>query len=235
MSSQPIQARPRPPSAARSPALGEQAVVWVLWLTYGSFYFCRTNIAAAVPGLQADLHLDKEQIGQILAILKVTYGTGQLINGQLAERLSPRVLLASGHGAVVDAQSGVRDGDFLVALDVTAGRRGEGSEARVRMASLVDRDWLSPTHTAFEHWIDESSGVVRAAERDHYGAIVLTERPTSPDPVVASRLLAEAFALRGLSSADEQLVRRLRFAGIDLGDRLVRRLRDRQGRAGDLT
>lgn len=129
---------------------------------------------------------------------------------------SPRVLLASGHGAVVDAQSGVRDGDFLVALDVTAGRRGEGSEARVRMASLVDRDWLSPTHTAFEHWIDESSGVVRAAERDHYGAIVLTERPTSPDPVVASRLLAEAFALRGLSSADEQLVRRLRFAGIDL-------------------
>jgi sugar phosphate permease len=96
VSSQPIQARPGPPSAARSPALGEQAVVWVLWLTYGSFYFCRTNIAAAVPGLQADLHLDKAQIGQILAILKVTYGTGQLINGQLAERLSPRVLLATG-------------------------------------------------------------------------------------------------------------------------------------------
>lgn len=129
---------------------------------------------------------------------------------------SPRVLLASGHGAVVDAQSGVRDGEFLVALDVTAGRRGEGSEARIRMAAVVDREWLSPTHTALEHWIDESSGTVRAAERDYYGAIVLSERPTAPDPEAAARLLAEAFAGRALSAADEQLVRRLRFAGLDL-------------------
>ena len=28
----------------------ERAAVWTLWLTYGAFYFCRTNISAAVPG-----------------------------------------------------------------------------------------------------------------------------------------------------------------------------------------
>jgi ATP-dependent helicase HrpB len=136
--------------------------------------------------------------------------------GRRRVRGSPRVLLASGHGAVIDGQSGVRDGDFLVAVDVTAGRRGEGSEARIRMASLVDREWLSPTHTAFEHWIDESSGGVRAAARDYYGAIVLTERPASPDPDVSARLLADALVRAGLTREHEQLVRRLRFAGLSL-------------------
>ncbi|MEO8074931.1 MAG: hypothetical protein ABI818_01300, partial [Acidobacteriota bacterium] len=45
---------------------------------------------------------------------------------------SPRVLLASGHGAAVAAESGVRDGEYLLALDVQAGRRGDASEARIR-------------------------------------------------------------------------------------------------------
>ena len=60
------------------------------------------------------------------------------------ERGSPRVLLASGHGAVVGPESGVRDGEFIVALDVTAARTGEIAEARIRMARVVERSWLSP-------------------------------------------------------------------------------------------
>jgi MFS transporter, OPA family, glycerol-3-phosphate transporter len=74
----------------------EAAVIWVLWLTYGSFYFCRTNISAAVPGLEAELALSKGEIGLILGSLKIAYGLGQFINGQLAERISPRKLLALG-------------------------------------------------------------------------------------------------------------------------------------------
>jgi ATP-dependent helicase HrpB len=128
---------------------------------------------------------------------------------------SPRLLLASGHGAVIGPESGVRDGEFLAALDVTAGKRGEGSEARVRMASLVDREWLTPTGSRLEHFLDDASGVVRAISRDYYGALVLTERPHAPDPYEAARLLSEAFAARDLSDADQQLIRRLRFAGLD--------------------
>ena len=30
---------------------GENRTIWVIWLVYGAFYFCRTNISAAVPGL----------------------------------------------------------------------------------------------------------------------------------------------------------------------------------------
>lgn len=79
----------------------EQSVVWVLWLTYGAFYFCRTNISAAVPGLKGSLAdgglaLSGDEVGWILASLKIAYGLGQLINGQLSERISPRVMLAIG-------------------------------------------------------------------------------------------------------------------------------------------
>ncbi len=80
---------------------GEQRAIWLIWLTYGAFYFCRTNISAAVPGMQAPagqggLALSGDEVGWILASLKLTYGLGQLINGQLSERVSPRLLLAGG-------------------------------------------------------------------------------------------------------------------------------------------
>ena len=88
-----------PPAYAVLP--GENAVVWTLWLTYGAFYFCRTNISAAVPGLtrsvsEGGLGLSGEQVGLILASLKIAYGLGQFFNGQLSERFSPRVMLAIG-------------------------------------------------------------------------------------------------------------------------------------------
>ena len=81
--------------------LGQRGVIWTLWLTYGAFYFCRTNISAAVPGLKAPLGdgglgLSGNEIGWILASLKIAYGLGQLLNGQLSERISPRVMLALG-------------------------------------------------------------------------------------------------------------------------------------------
>jgi sugar phosphate permease len=84
------------PGAKSSWVPSEGLVLWVLWMTYGAFYFGRTNIAAAVPGIEADLGYSKTQIGLILGALKVAYGVGQLVNGQLAERLSAKKLLALG-------------------------------------------------------------------------------------------------------------------------------------------
>ena len=85
----------------RFPVPAETSVIWALWLTYGAFYFCRTNLSAAVPGMksavdQGGLGLSGEEVGWILASLKIAYGLGQLLNGQLSERISPRVLLALG-------------------------------------------------------------------------------------------------------------------------------------------
>ena len=83
-------------------AIGRQnSIAWIVWLTYGAFYFCRTNVSAAVPGMKSSigaggLGLDEKDIGLILAGLKIAYAVGQLLNGQLAERISPRRLLAVG-------------------------------------------------------------------------------------------------------------------------------------------
>ena len=125
----------------------------------------------------------------------------------------PRVLMFSGHGAVISVESGVRGGDYVLALDVQAGRRGEQSEARVRIASEVERDWLTATHTETRYEVEALSGSLRAAEREMFGALVLRERAVTPDPAVAAQYLASAFLERALSEQDEQLVRRLHFAG----------------------
>lgn len=75
--------------------------MWTVWLTYGAFYFCRTNISAAIPGLRASpdvggLGLTATQVGYFLAATKIAYGLGQLVNGQFSEQFSPRKLLAVG-------------------------------------------------------------------------------------------------------------------------------------------
>jgi len=80
---------------------GESTLLWTVWFTYGAFYFCRTNISAAVPGLKESvetggLGLSATQIGYILGATKIAYAVGQLVNGQFSEQLAPRKLLAIG-------------------------------------------------------------------------------------------------------------------------------------------
>jgi ATP-dependent helicase HrpB len=131
---------------------------------------------------------------------------------------SPRFLLASGHGAVLGRESGVRDGQFIVAVDVQAGRRTDTTEATIRIASAIDPEWLrSPdTRSLWRRQVDHAleSGRVHAVEREYYGAIVVAERPIEVDPAIAGRLLADAFRSREPSEADAQLLRRLRFADL---------------------
>ena len=84
------------PSARLEHHRGESGIIWTLWLTYGAFYFCRTNISVALPGIEAELGYSKTTMGIVLLSLKVSYGVGQFVNGQLAEQFRPRVLLAIG-------------------------------------------------------------------------------------------------------------------------------------------
>jgi ATP-dependent helicase HrpB len=129
---------------------------------------------------------------------------------------SQKVLLASGHGAYVGPESGVRDGDYLVAIDVTASQTGDTAEARIRMAAIVEREWLEPTDVRLEHAFDETSATVRAVEREYYGVIVLSERNVAPAADVVAAMLAEIYRQRRLGADDRQLLRRLRFAGIEV-------------------
>ena len=97
-------------------ARAQRQVIWLLWATYGAFYFCRVNIAAAVPGIEVEFELSKAQIGTILGGLKLAYGIGQLVNGQLSERIRPRILLAIGMftSAGLKAVFGLATGMYLL-------------------------------------------------------------------------------------------------------------------------
>ena len=129
---------------------------------------------------------------------------------------SPRVLLASGHGGVLDRASVVLDGEFLLALDIEPGERGPGAEARVRLASRVERDWLPPTTRRVEHRFDPKTGAVRATEFERVLGLTIAERAATPDPAKAFPLLVNAFVARGVTPDQEPIAARLRFAGIEL-------------------
>lgn len=104
-----------PAAGATGPPAGENLVLWVIWLTYGSFYFCRQNISLAVPGMRAE-GLTDIQVGSILGGLKVAYAVGQLVNGQLAERLAARWLLAGGMfgSALLNVLFGLAEGLYFL-------------------------------------------------------------------------------------------------------------------------
>lgn len=127
-----------------------------------------------------------------------------------------RFLLATGHGAALAREAGDVGGEFMVALDVVAAAREGISESRIRAASPVEREWIQPTSATIEHRFDAPSGRVRAARIERYDAIVLSETPVRADPLAAASILADAWLAREHDAAITQLIRRLRFAAIDV-------------------
>ncbi|HYI12994.1 MAG TPA: ATP-dependent RNA helicase [Thermoanaerobaculia bacterium] len=118
---------------------------------------------------------------------------------------SLRLLLSSGTGAVLAKESGMHSGEFVVALDVSGGQ-----EALVRIASVVEREWLKPTHEDVIHTVRDD-GTVRATKRVWYDSLLLKEFNVAPDPLEAHRL-SEEWARKNVSP---ELQRRLAFAGGD--------------------
>ena len=133
------------------------------------------------------------------------------------------LLLASGTGAQLAPSSGVRDAEYLVALEV---RGIEGREAQIAVASAVDRDWLTPTHESRRVWVD-GAGRLRAVRQQRYDALVLREQP---DALRADdrTMLADAWRAAARRDDDAQLLARLAFAGshVDLATLLEAAVRN---------
>ena len=134
-------------------------------------------------------------------------------------RSADRVTLATGHGGVMGRESGVREGEWLVALDVSSGvirlkpDPTNATEAMVRSACRVEPEWLTATRSEIVHSLDEATGIVRAHATDWYDALVLRERLVPVDPEIASPMLAQAWIDRERDTGTERLVRRAAFAG----------------------
>jgi len=143
-----------------------------------------------------------------------------------------RVVLASGRGALMARESGVTDGEWLVALEVTSGRSGQ-PEALVRLASRVEAEWLRPTSRQIEHRLEGDT--VRAAEIERYDSLTIRERPVPADPAARAELLAAAWRARPHDDLTIQFLRRARFAGLELEiDALSRAAAANAQRVGDI-
>lgn len=54
---------------------------------YAAYYMCRYNFRFATPGMQAEFGFSTTQIADMIAIWSLTYGTGQLVNGLLCDKI----------------------------------------------------------------------------------------------------------------------------------------------------
>ena len=54
---------------------------------YATYYMCRYNFRFATPGMQAEFGFTTTQISDMLGIWSLTYGTGQLVNGLITDRI----------------------------------------------------------------------------------------------------------------------------------------------------
>ena len=73
-----------------------------LGLMYAAYYMCRYNFRFATPGMQAEFGFTTTQISDMLAIWSLTYGTGQLVNGLITDRIGgKRSMQIGAFGAIV--------------------------------------------------------------------------------------------------------------------------------------
>jgi len=130
---------------------------------------------------------------------------------RLARRREVRgtsLVLASGSGAELGRESGVREGEFLVALDVQNGI--------VRIASRVEPEWIVPTAITVDHAFDAKTGRVRAWRRERFEKLILGEHAQAPEPAAAAAVLAEAWLAREPDERNAAWLNRIRFAGLEV-------------------
>ena len=76
------------------------------WLTlglmYSAYYIARYNFRAATPFLVDEFHFSKAGISALWAAFSFAYGTGQLINGLMTDRIGGKnAMLIGGMGTIV--------------------------------------------------------------------------------------------------------------------------------------
>ncbi len=68
----------------------------IIGLMYASYYMCRYNFRFATPGMAEEFGFNAEDISNIFAIWSLAYGTGQLVNGLISDRLGGRTIMFVG-------------------------------------------------------------------------------------------------------------------------------------------
>jgi ATP-dependent helicase HrpB len=135
---------------------------------------------------------------------------------RVARRREPgsrRGVMVGGRGVKLAPASGVLEPELFVCVNVDAGQ----TEALVRQASAIERDWLPPerTTTTVEVAFDPATEKVTARRRLRFEDLVIEETPAAlPEGAEIARVLAAA--------AEEQLDRVLPPAETPAAEFLIR-------------
>lgn len=198
----------------------------VLLAARGSFESCATCARLSEPAMADYRAVEQSLNSAAKSILGDAYrphiGDRELRRALLAgypDRVARRrdresVTLASGHGATIARDGDIDSGEWLIALEVTAGRKTATTQALLRRAAAIEAEWLTPTRAETIHEFDASTGTVKAREVEWYDALVLREHPISPDHHKRLELLIEAWRSSAPDQESDRLLRRLRFAGL---------------------
>ena len=76
-------------------------VLALSWITYAIFYFLRVNFSIAMPGIMEEYGVSKVALGVVTSSFFTMYAIGQFVNGQLADNIGPKKLIAIGLGASI--------------------------------------------------------------------------------------------------------------------------------------
>jgi OPA family glycerol-3-phosphate transporter-like MFS transporter len=69
---------------------------FIIGLLYASYYMCRYNFRFATPGMAAEFGFSTFQITGIISAFSLAYGTGQLVNGLLTDRIGGKLAMLIG-------------------------------------------------------------------------------------------------------------------------------------------
>lgn len=76
-------------------------MLFVTMFCYLFFYTGRHNFGWAARGIAKELDISFQQVGWISFAMLIGYAIGQLINGNLADRLSPKIMIITGGGVSI--------------------------------------------------------------------------------------------------------------------------------------
>lgn len=74
---------------------------FLIGLMYASYYMCRYNFRFATPGMKDEFGFSTFQITGILSAWALAYGTGQLVNGLLTDRIGGKASLLIGAAGTI--------------------------------------------------------------------------------------------------------------------------------------
>ncbi len=122
----------------------QRRILVTAWIAYASYYLGRVNISMVLPYAQMEFGWTKTQIGLIGSALFWVYAFGQLINGQLGDRLGARNLVALGMLASAAMNVALGLSSTLTAMIVLCGLNGYFQATGWGPIVKTLANWFSP-------------------------------------------------------------------------------------------